>query len=489
MSVQNPNIPTPTQAKGIDVAIYDMQARLDTSLTWLTNGMGRAYRLSKVEVNRAAIFLPEVRLNDGKFGYFAATPDNDKQGQNIFIVGDASFPDFQNNFYGIMSYPVSIIFSANLETIDSALLATEDFTEHLIQDVRDALIRDPRGKVYRMVSIDSIQREFEDVYAEFDVSNDRGIAHNPMTHFRLNITIQLREDCADSSLDRCAAILANLSQDELLNCILPTYDFSDSATQAATTPTQQADIINWLCGTPPPTGQFSFLFDGINESIYSNQKPELLYQGDQDCTMSAWIKLTAYDAAYSPVMSWFYEPSQRGWNFYIDTTGVIVLSFLEGSPQAGRWGFVAGTTVIPLNTWVHVAATKDGQFAWTNAKVYLNGVDDTATTFGSMTNNMTGPMMLTNPRIGATGSTGAKYFQGNIFAPRIWNRELTPAEITTESTNKTYETTSPANIIWDADFDLAMYGVFDWTMPNKLATTGGSQSQNMEITDKVTDIP
>jgi hypothetical protein len=386
-----------------------------------------------------------------------------------------------------MSYPVSIIFSANLETIDSALLATEDFTEHLIRDVREALIRDARGKSYRIVSIDSVQRKFEDVYAEFDVSNDRGIAHNPMTHFRVNMTVQLREDCNDSTLDRCAAILQNLSQDEKLNCILPTYDFSDTTTQNATTAQQQTDLTNWLCGGGG--GNYSFNFDGINENIITNKKPNLLIQGNDFLSVSAWIKISSYDALYSPIVSWFYQPTLRGWGFSILSTGQIFFWMQDGATSSGRYGYVLSTNTIPLNTWTHVAATKTNLFGWANSKAYINGVDDTGTTFGAQSNDVTAQMSLTNPFIGSTGSTGARYFDGNIYAPRVWTVELTAAQVLAESNNKTYETANTTGLEWDADFNQAVFGTFDFAIPNNQSTTGNSQTQNIEESDLSTDVP
>jgi hypothetical protein len=74
MSTQNPVIPTATQAKGIDGVILDLQTHLDTNLVWLTNGMGKAYKLTKVKGNTNTVFLPEVYLGGNQFKYFAATP-------------------------------------------------------------------------------------------------------------------------------------------------------------------------------------------------------------------------------------------------------------------------------------------------------------------------------------------------------------------------------------------------------------------------------
>lgn len=245
MSVQNPIIPTPTQAKGIDAVILDLQTHLDISLVWLSNGMGRAYRLSKIKNGNNLIYLPEVYLGGDRYRYFAATPDNDKKSQSLFFTDTSTFPNQQLGFYGIKEFDLSIVFSANLSLIDNTLLQTEDFTEHLIIDVQEALIRGLLGKFYKL-SINEVLTDFEDVYAEFEVSKDRGIAHAPLTHFRFNCTIQVREDCANISLDRCGAINQNISTQEKNECILPALDFSNTDTQSNLTPTQITDLKAFL---------------------------------------------------------------------------------------------------------------------------------------------------------------------------------------------------------------------------------------------------
>ncbi len=247
MSIQNPTLPTQVDPRGIDAALVDLQQFLDVKLgSWLTNGMGRAYRLIKVRSNQSTVFLPEVYLGGDKYKYFAATPDNDKTGQNIFIVGDETDPNQRLGQYGRIEYPLSIIFNANLEKIDAALLLTENFTEHLIEDVRNALKRDLLGKAYR-ITINNVVRGFEDVYAEFDVQNDRGVSYLPMTHFRFNCNISVKEECATTPFDACTSLLGNITIDEKLNCILPTYDFADTDTQDALMIAQVTDLTDWLC--------------------------------------------------------------------------------------------------------------------------------------------------------------------------------------------------------------------------------------------------
>lgn len=259
MSIQNPTLPTQTDPRGIDAALVDLQQFLDVKLgSWLTNGMGRAYRLSKVRANQSTVFLPEVYLGGDKYKYFAATPDNDKTGQNIFIVGDETDPDQRLGQYGRIEYPLSIIFNANLEKVDATLLLTENFTEHLIEDVRNALKRDLLGKTYR-ITINNVVRRFEDVYTEFDVQNDRGVSYLPMTHFRFNCTISVKEECGSTPFDACTNLLTAITTDQMCSCVIPSLIFTagNDTNFDCLSVTQKSDLTTRLC-VVDTSGKYKF---------------------------------------------------------------------------------------------------------------------------------------------------------------------------------------------------------------------------------------
>jgi hypothetical protein len=424
MSVQNPTIPTATQAKAIDSIILDLQTHLDTELVWLTNGMGRAYRLSKVRTDQTTVILPEVYLGvANRYDYFAATPDNDKQGQNIFFVGDATLPDQQKGFYGWVEHEVGIIFSANLKLIDSALLVTEDFTEHLIQDVREALIRDLVGKSYRL-NIDSITRDFDDVYAEFDVQQERGIAHAPMTHFRVNCTITFKEDCAGVSLDRCNAILQNLSTDDKLNCILPTYDFSTTAVQDATTAQQQTDMIDWLCAAAGYENTHSIEFDGVNDYIEFPQTAEFDWTNTSNFTISVWIKprVSHTGMIYSNHLT---SGQFTGFQFRLNSGGELFMAMIGTSSPANLLRLTTVGTV-SNSVWTHIAMTYDGSSDVSGVNVYINGVSQSLVTID---NSLSISFQTAEPyKIGV--SQGIKQqLDGKMTEFRIWDVEQNAAFI------------------------------------------------------------
>jgi hypothetical protein len=482
MSVQNPTIPTATQAKGIDSVVLDLQTHLDFELSWLTNGMGRAYRLSKVRANQTTVFLPEVYLGTSQFKYFAATPDNDKQGQSIFFVGDATLPDQQKGFYGWVQHEIGIIFSANLKTIDSALLATEDFTEHLIQDVREALIRDLVGKSYRL-TIDSITRDFDDVYAEFDVAQDRGIAHTPMTHFRVNATVIFREDCAGVSLDRCTAILQNLSSDDLCNCVIPSIDWNDNVD--CLTAEQVTDLTTLLGAGYENTA--SLEFNGVNQYVRLDNIAQLKLDRFDPFTMSAWIKVSTM---HSGTIYAKYE-STTGIAFRVTSTGVIILQ-ISNRTATNNYFSVRTVETFSLNTWVHVAVTYSGNSSATGVKFYINGVLATNDIIiDSLTANI--DTFDPEPRIGINANDGLD-FNGKITEFRFWNIEQNGTFITDDYNGGVpKEASDKANAIALPRFGqgalFSQFSPFNWRFQDESGLVNSCESVAMTFASLTNDYP
>jgi hypothetical protein len=83
----------------------------------------------------------------------------------------------------------------------------------------------------------------------------------------------------------------------------------------------------------------------------------------------------------------------------------------------------APITILPLNTWTHLAVTYNGALL----SFYVNGtLVDTSTLTGSLFNS-TGPL-----RIGGNGVWG-EFFSGLIDEVRVYNRALAAAEIQTDA--------------------------------------------------------
>lgn len=85
---------------------------------------------------------------------------------------------------------------------------------------------------------------------------------------------------------------------------------------------------------------------------------------------------------------------------------------------------------VPLNTWTHVAAVRNGN----NYVIYINGTQSGTQTTGANTiNNLSGSDASERLRIGSRGGVstgcGTNNFIGNIDDVRVWNVARTAAEV------------------------------------------------------------
>ena len=104
------------------------------------------------------------------------------------------------------------------------------------------------------------------------------------------------------------------------------------------------------------------------------------------------------------------------YQFALNTTNGEGLSF-GGGPSAGGTPAISGQD-LPLNTWTHLTGTSDGS----TVRLYINGVQ-AASANGTLGTPNTAPLT-----IGDSGGCGA--FGGRIDETSIYNRALSPAEIT-----------------------------------------------------------
>jgi hypothetical protein len=466
MSQQNPTIPTATAAKGIDSTIVDLQTHLSFELSWLTNGMGRSYRLKTVRSNGEVQFLPMVYLGTSKYNYFDASMDNDKEGQSIILVGDGTYPDFQRGFYGIIEYPVSLIFSANLDTINSTLLETEVFTEHLMEDVRQALIRGLLGKPYQL-TIDSETIDFDTVYSEFDINTDAGKTNKPlapMTYFRFDLTVQIKETCPPGSLDRCTAIQQNLTQDDIDNCIIPTY-----------------------CAAPVLyENSYSMDFDGTNENVGISYNAAFDFERTDPFSFSIRFK---YETAVELMILMAKQQTGapfRGYAFSFDPATQKFQMSLKSTVTTNEVRVDSVAQSLIIGTVYQIAFTYDGSSSASGVKMYLDSAPIGTTT---AVDNLSATTKSNISLFFAQFSTIVTQTQLNTG--RLWNVALTPAQVITDYNGGTPDfPILPLNLIFDCGFgDYSLYSadISRWVIAG-IDDTDSFQSANMNYANRIAAI-
>jgi hypothetical protein len=136
------------------------------------------------------------------------------------------------------------------------------------------------------------------------------------------------------------------------------------------------------------------------------------FAGTNQITVEAWVNTESYTQQQTIVGN--YGPGSNGMQF--------LLRIDDGRPgfwvNNGGFALVQGTAELPLNTWVHIAATWDG----TTSKVYYNGV-----LVGSAPVSGIFPSTSNELRIGANYPNES--FDGKIDNLRIWSIAKTATEI------------------------------------------------------------
>lgn len=482
MSVTNPIIPTATQAKGIDATVIDLQAHLTFELDWLTNGMGRAYKVKSTRSNGTTQFLPMVYLGTDGYDYFSAVPDNNKEGSSIILVGDGTPIGERRGKYGILEYPVSFIFSANLSIINPVLLQTEDFTGHLMDNVREALTRDLLGKPFQLFT-DNETRDFDSVYAEFNINTDVGKTNKPilpMTYFRFDTTVQIKESCPATSLNRCAAITQNLTEDDINSCVWSLVDLSNATVQANTTAKQFIDGVDFFCsGGGTYVNNFSFHYNGINQDLSTTFNAAFDFDRLDGFTFSGRLKRDAND---------FYMFGKllalAGFIVRIQNSALYLYFINTINTNELR---VKSTAAVPaIGTAFHWAITKTaGISGFSSVTMYINGLS--VATFLVIDN-----LLGTTKSVATltTGSAIGSYGAGDMNALRIHNVELSAAQVLAEYNGGTPTfPILPLNLVYGSDQgDGATFGTDTWVSPDTSGVTTGQQSANMDFSNRIAAI-
>ncbi|WP_084142371.1 LamG-like jellyroll fold domain-containing protein [Psychroserpens burtonensis] len=156
----------------------------------------------------------------------------------------------------------------------------------------------------------------------------------------------------------------------------------------------------------------SVYFDGSVDYIDMEDKLNLNSSG---FTISAWIKRDAADSGTKSIVSKRDVSFSTGYDFRILDSNVLNITWKNPSSRT-----LTSATSIPDDEWHHVAAIYDGS----NVKLYIDGVEDASV-------KLSAPMRTNDSFfIAAAGKNSpSQYFRGNIDEVRVWDTELTPAQL------------------------------------------------------------
>ncbi len=177
----------------IELAVNEIRKILAT-LPWVSHPYFIAQRFYRKKEGRS-FYYPETYApeNPGSNNYHRLTPDNDYKGMFFFMVGTGT-NDFEANSENFITYPVGIIFSANLSKIDQTKLDNGLFTQELIRDARRLLTNTMINHDFDY-KILTETRDIRQTYREFTLKDIDSYNRAPIQCFRIDLSIRIQEDC------------------------------------------------------------------------------------------------------------------------------------------------------------------------------------------------------------------------------------------------------------------------------------------------------
>ncbi len=178
-------------------------------------------------------------------------------------------------------------------------------------------------------------------------------------------------------------------------------------------------------GALPTTDRFSnpnaaYNFNGTSDYISVADNPSL--SGFNDMSISFWVKINQFSGIQAVVSKWFYTLN-CGSNTDNYTTAFAgnTINFATNNNNGSGFSSTQTFTTSDLNVWKHfafISKATQGQY------IYVNGVLSGSTALTGSVCNSTNPLIF-----GAAIST-FRFFGGGLDDIGIWNRALTPCEIT-----------------------------------------------------------
>ena len=486
INLQNPVLPIQVNPIEIDRAIFDFQQKLNNGLSWLTHGYGRVYKNLDV-TDGSRVYLPEVYL--GKKGndyrYNVVIPDNDKTGQSFFIVRRENIEDWSTGQISLLTYDVGLIFTVNLELADVALVDTDYFQQNLVAEVRE-VIRNITAVPYD-ITLTDVEYLFDDVFRDFQIDDQEQLEKSPFTHFRLNMTLRLYEECNAIPIDNCQTLLNNITPELLCDCVIPSIDWNVNI--GCLTAQQVTDLTTILCTPVVPVNEFSMGFDGIDEYILTRSNlPAYDLERTDSFTFSFWLKPSLLQRG--SIINKFDVPT--GYNILLTEFGEIRILLANHVGLGLSIDLKTNPNSVVLNQWQHICITYNGSSVASGIKIYIDNV--------LQSNNVTTDNLnatISNSAILTFGAflVGGRYYAGLLDEVRMWNIEFDATQVNTEynggsATAEVNE--SGNNFVAFGCGDDSIFGFSNRHFPDRLQTNpllnGFYASQNAELGDMTTDI-
>lgn len=231
---------------------------------------------------------------------------------------------------------------------------------------------------------------------------------------------------------------------------------------------------------------YSMDLDGVMEYIDCTNNVTLDMDRTDSFTISAWLKLESYGTANNnPIATKWDVAINRGYQFRMNGLGKIEFLFYNCFPCTSTNIFIQTISSVPLNQWVNVTLSYNGNSTASGCTIYLNGISQTFSIIGNSLSTTT----LNNANF-YIGYILTNYTNGLFFNVKMWDIELTALEVVDEYNAKSnFSNVQSSNLILSTDINNATWNGSEYEVPDLTGITGGYQTVNAEIEDLVEDCP
>lgn len=172
--------------------------------------------------------------------------------------------------------------------------------------------------------------------------------------------------------------------------------------------------------------QGALAFNGSSTKVMSDNNVNFNL-GNQDVTVEGWIYLNSSSGGYRMILENVKVDNGkvRGLQLFVYNDKVYFAAFDGGTSGSAH---VGTTSSIPLNQWVHIAATKyhGGSISYA---IYINGSSVSLNTYNTDAPDGTGMTISEQVSIGYSKIGNSDYLDGYIRNVRIYNRQLSSTEV------------------------------------------------------------
>jgi hypothetical protein len=196
--------------------------------------------------------------------------------------------------------------------------------------------------------------------------------------------------------------------------LVAAYSFNEGAgsTVGDASGTGNAGTINGATWTTAGRFGNALSFNGTSSFVTVPDSPALRLTAG--VTLEAWVNPSTVTPAWRPVifkgdLDYWMQPTTAGG----PPNGGVTIA-------GGSWHDTYATSVLPINTWTHLALTYDGSAL----RLYVNGSQVSSSSVTGTIRTSSNPL-----EIGADTIFYSHYFAGLIDEIRVYNRALSLAEI------------------------------------------------------------